>query len=195
MIGILLTICFLRRRRRRQQKQASPPDAHVPFSSASAFDLLSEETEGHGRQDMREVRPARADMGGLGGGSTDGGTTTNVRSMSSGTTPQTTIRSAPGSRLRLHDSSTSGWQSTAKDGLSNASSPLSESPTDGNQTNSPFNDPPQPTRRPVEPQSLEQRAEQLSPPELERLAALVARRLERVRGAPPQYQATESVGV
>ncbi|KEP50830.1 hypothetical protein V565_072560 [Rhizoctonia solani 123E] len=43
--------------------------------------------------------------------------------------------------------------------------------------------------------TLEQRAEQLSPPELERLAALVARRLERVRGAPPQYQATEGIGV
>ncbi|KAB5590144.1 hypothetical protein CTheo_6409 [Ceratobasidium theobromae] len=38
---------------------------------------------------------------------------------------------------------------------------------------------------------VEQRAEQLSSAELERLAALVERRLDRVRGAPPEYQATE----
>ncbi|KAG9082128.1 hypothetical protein FS749_007087, partial [Ceratobasidium sp. UAMH 11750] len=48
---------------------------------------------------------------------------------------------------------------------------------------------------PMRHQNLEQRTEELSAPELERLAALVARRLERVRGAPPQYRATNDDAV
>lgn len=94
---------------------------------------------------------------------------------------------APRSRLRLHEA----WPSAVKDRLS-------EVPPIPQNENAP-EQPREETRTRADTQvqdpSLEQRAEQLSGPELERLAALVARRLERVRGAPPQYQATEGVGV
>lgn len=103
---------------------------------------------------------------------------------------------ALGSRLRLHNASATAWPSTAKHQLSEVPPLPNEPPGDAeNEPSSHVEDAPQPQRPPNEPQTLEQRAEQLSAPELERLAALVARRLDRVRGAPPQYQATEGVGV
>ncbi|KAF8598619.1 hypothetical protein BDV93DRAFT_561125 [Ceratobasidium sp. AG-I] len=194
ILGILLTACFLRRRR----KQNTPfSDAHIPLSSTSGFDLLSGDSEGHGRQDMRESRAAGADMAGSRRARTDGGTGTDTRDADlTGTAAQTTLPSAPGSRLRLHNASATAWPSTAKHRLSDVPPLPNEPPGDvDGEPRTVLEDPPQPPQRPAEPQSLEQRAEQLSAPELERLAALVARRLERVRGAPPQYQATEGVGV
>lgn len=144
---------------------------------------------------MREAGAIGGDRRGSAGSGTDEGMDVRAGTQM-GTSPQATARSAPGSRLRLHNASTTTWPSTAKHRLSDVPPLPDEPPGDGTtEPRTPFEDPPQPPQQPAEPQSLEQRAEQLSPPELERLAALVARRLERVRGAPPQYQATEGVGV
>ncbi|KAJ1308176.1 hypothetical protein OPQ81_003891 [Rhizoctonia solani] len=170
LLGVLLCmtigICLIRRRRQKK------PELHIPLHSASSFDLLDGERPGLGSRSetvTREVHQTAASM------AHPTNATTNI-------SPATDV---PRSRLRLHDGTTTGWPSTVKNRES-AVPPLPEATEQV---------PPPPISQQQDPRTLEQRAEQLSAPELERLAALVARRLERVRGAPPQYQATEGIGV
>ncbi|CAE7050211.1 unnamed protein product [Rhizoctonia solani] len=153
-------------RRRRQRK----PEAHIPLNSTSAFDLLD------GEESNLISR--------------SGSVTREISSMPSviqQTNTETNVNAVavPRARLRLHDEAATGWPSTVK----NRESAVPPLPGAAEQAL------PTPTIPEQDQRTLEQRAEQLSAPELERLAALVARRLERVRGAPPQYQATEGIGV
>ncbi|CAE6502749.1 unnamed protein product [Rhizoctonia solani] len=168
LLGVLLCIALgicFVRHQRRQK-----PELHIPLSSTSAFDLLDDEQPGS--------RPR------------SGIVTREVHQIPPSVVQPTNmemnvnvVTDAPRSRLRLHDGTAMGWPSAVKNRES-AVPPLPEATEQA---------PPTPTTQ--DQRTLEQRAEQLSAPELERLAALVARRLERVRGAPPQYQATEGIGV
>ncbi|KAG8751478.1 hypothetical protein FRC11_009342 [Ceratobasidium sp. 423] len=153
---------------RRRQK----PQLHIPLSSISAFDLLDEEQSGSRPRSGIVTREAHQ-------------TAPSVMRPTSTETNENAATDAPRSRLQLHDGAAMGWPSTIKNRES-AVPPLPEATEQALPT---------PTTQDQDQRTLEQRAEQLSAPELERLAALVARRLERVRGAPPQYQATEGIGV
>ncbi|KAG9120586.1 hypothetical protein FRC07_003866 [Ceratobasidium sp. 392] len=174
IIGVTISICYVRRRRCRPDS-----DLHIPLASTSAFDLLAGEQQRHTTSRAQETTTAPADQ---------------LRRGSLGVGIVTTITSAVATRgrLQLHDGSALGQSSSEKNEPSTTPSELS--PTAGPLTPvarvAPASDSSQP-RSPVGIQNLEQRAEELSAPELERLAVLVARRLERVRGAPPQYQATD----
>ncbi|KAF8760238.1 hypothetical protein RHS01_02237 [Rhizoctonia solani] len=148
-------------------------EGHIPLVSTSAFDLL----DGEGARPTRprvivqEIHELRAEP--------------NVMNPANTTTNANATRVVPRNQLRLHNGTAPNWPSTVK----NRESAVPPVPETTEQA------PPTPTTQAQDQRTLEQRAEQLSPPELERLAALVARRLERVRGAPPQYQATEGIGV
>ncbi|KAF8681233.1 hypothetical protein RHS04_03716 [Rhizoctonia solani] len=167
LLCLVVGICLIRRRRKRKQ------EGHIPLVSTSAFDLL----DGEGARPTRprvivqEIHELRAEP--------------NVMNPANTTTNANATRVVPRNQLRLHNGTAPNWPSTVKNRES-AVPPVPEATEQA---------PPTPTTQAQDQRTLEQRAEQLSPPELERLAALVARRLERVRGAPPQYQATEGIGV
>ncbi|KAL5637284.1 hypothetical protein ACGC1H_001057 [Rhizoctonia solani] len=165
LLCIVIGICLIRRRRQPR------PEAHIPLSSTASFDLLDEEQRSRSGIVTREVDQPRVMPGVIHPTRTE----TNVNAAAS----------VPRARLRLHDGTATVWPSTVKNRES-AVPPLPEAAEQALPT---------PRTEEQDHRTLEQRAEQLSPPELERLAVLVARRLERVRGAPPQYQATEGIGV
>ncbi|KAG8747580.1 hypothetical protein FRC12_014037, partial [Ceratobasidium sp. 428] len=174
LIGITLSVCYVRRKRRH-----SNSDPHIPLASTSAFDLLAGEQERHSSPRTQATRTTPMDRSAL---------------LDTGITATTAHTSANRGRLQLHDGSF-GQLTNEKSQPNTAScepSPISSAltpVTHGVHGNDSLR--PQPLTRS---QNLEQRTEELSAPELERLAALVARRLERFRGAPPQYQATDNMG-
>jgi hypothetical protein len=167
VLGIFIGICLIRRRRKRR------PEMHIPLTSTSRFNLLDGEEPGPAYPEVtdREIHQPRGTSSAIHPTTTEA----NVNAATAG----------PRNRLRLHDGTATGWPSRVK----NNESAVPPTPEATEQET------PTPTAQVQDQRTLEQRAEQLSAPELERLAALVARRLERVRGAPPQYQATEGVGV
>ncbi|CAE6438055.1 unnamed protein product [Rhizoctonia solani] len=166
LLCLIIGICLIRRRQRK-------PQMHIPLTSTSTFNLLDGEEPGPVHPDAtdREIHQYRAALSGM-----------HLTSMATNLNAATVV---PRNRLRLHDGTATDWPSTVK----NRESAVPPTPEATEQV------PPTPTAQVQDQRSLEQRAEQLSAPELERLAALVARRLERVRGAPPQYQATEGIGM
>lgn len=143
----------------------------MPLGSTAGFDLAGDEEARTGHVERAGSGPARVEV------------EPEVAEVVQGRGLAAVL---PQSRLRLHDGS-SAWPSTTKNRLS----AVPELSTDGLIPNSPT--PAAGVTGSRAGASLEQRAEQLSRSELERLAALVERRLDRVRGAPPQYQATEGV--
>ncbi|CAE6490738.1 unnamed protein product [Rhizoctonia solani] len=168
LLCIVIGICLIRRRRQQM------PERHIPLISTSEFDLLDGEQSNSGSRSGTVTREVHQT-----------GAMPSVMHPTSMETNVTAAAGAPRARLQLHDGTATGWPSAVKN-RDSAVPPLPEAAEQA---------PPTPTTQEQDQRTLEQRAEQLSAPELERLAALVARRLERVRGAPPQYQATEGIGV
>ncbi|QRV72223.1 Fungal specific transcription factor domain [Ceratobasidium sp. AG-Ba] len=172
LLGISFSVCYLRKKRRKRQSQTEP---HIPLSSTSAFDLFAGESErgvGSGRQ--HSLAASMTEPNAL---------------------PPAEPTAVPRSRLQLHDGSTLERSEKRRTNTHSQSNPSRDLTLVDEAATTETSEPSQP--RPSQPatrdQNLELRAEELSAPELERLAALVARRLERVRGAPPQYQPTEDV--
>lgn len=152
------------RKRRRRKLKAS-----VQLGSASGFDIAGGEEARIGHVEGMESG-SRQEV--------------EMREVEEREAP---IIPRPQPTLRLHNGSLAG-PSTTKDQQSTVptlptsnTTPVSSSPLAPATSNRAHTE-------------LEQRAEQLSGHELEQLAALVERRLDRVRGAPPQYQATEGIG-
>ncbi|QRV87146.1 hypothetical protein RhiJN_15164 [Ceratobasidium sp. AG-Ba] len=172
LLGISFSLCYLRKKRRKRQSQTEP---HIPLSSTSAFDLFAGESErgvGSGRQYSRAASITEPN-----------------------TLPAAEPTAVPRSRLQLHDGSTLERPEKRRTNTHSQSNPSRDLTLVDEVATTETSEPsqPQPSQPATRDQHLEQRAEELSAPELERLAALVARRLERVRGAPPQYQPTEDV--